>query len=114
MWSRTSSFALAFAATLLMSASQPQAQTEAGMPTALAGSAPTAVPALMPYSGTAIAGDGKPLTGESSISFLIFKDEQVCSLRRPAKERPKAALDGKSLKRLQLFALPPKGSHVGV
>jgi hypothetical protein len=113
MWSQTSSFALAFAVTLLMSASQPQAQTGAGMPTALAGSAPTAVPALVPYSGTALARDGKPLTGESSISFLIFKDEQACSLR-PAKTRPKAALDGKSLKRLQLFALPPEGSHVGV
>ncbi len=76
MWIQTSSFTLAFAATLLMSASQSQAQTETSPPTAPAASAPTAVPALVPYSGTAIAGDGKPLNGESSISFLIFKDEQ--------------------------------------
>jgi hypothetical protein len=76
MWIQSSSFALAFAATLLMSASQSQAQTESSTPTAPAASAPTAVPALVPYSATAIAADGKPLTGETSITFLIFKGEQ--------------------------------------
>jgi trimeric autotransporter adhesin len=76
MWIQSSSFALAFAATLLMSASQSQAQTESSTPTAPAASAPTAVPALVPYSATAIAADGKPLTGETSITFLIFKREQ--------------------------------------
>ena len=76
MWIQTSSFTLAFAATLLMSATQLQAQTVTSTPTAPAASAPTAVPALMPYSATAITADGKPLTGETSITFLIFKGEQ--------------------------------------
>jgi hypothetical protein len=69
-------YALGLVVTLLMSASQSRSQTETSKPTALAASAPTSVPALVPYSGTAVAGDGKPLTGESSISFLIFKDER--------------------------------------
>jgi hypothetical protein len=69
-------YALGLVVTLLVSASQSRSQTETLKPTALAASAPTAVPALVPYSGTAIAGDDKPLTGETSISFLIFKDEQ--------------------------------------
>lgn len=41
-----------------------------------AASAPTAVPSLVPYAGTALDAAGKPLTGEIGVTFLIFKDEQ--------------------------------------
>jgi hypothetical protein len=43
--------------------------------TPLAASAPTAVPSLVPYRGVAIGGDGKPLAGETGVTFQIFKDE---------------------------------------
>jgi hypothetical protein len=43
--------------------------------TPIAASAPTAVPSLVPYSGLAPAIDGKPLAGESGITFQIYKDE---------------------------------------
>jgi hypothetical protein len=43
--------------------------------TPLAATAPTTVPALVSYSGKATAGDGKPLSGDISATFLIFKDE---------------------------------------
>jgi hypothetical protein len=38
--------------------------------------ASTAVPALIPYSGTALGIDGKPLTVEIGVTFLVFKDDQ--------------------------------------
>jgi len=41
----------------------------------LAASAQTAVPALVPYSGVALDGDGRALSGETGITFLIFKDQ---------------------------------------
>jgi hypothetical protein len=50
-------------------------QTSQSAPTPAAASAPTVVPALVPYSGVALKSDGSPLSGESSITFLIFKDE---------------------------------------
>jgi hypothetical protein len=43
--------------------------------TPIAASAPTVVPALIPYASTAIATDGKPLKGETSMTFLLFMDE---------------------------------------
>ena len=43
--------------------------------TPVAASAPTVVPALIPYASVAAAVDGKPLAGDSSMTFLIFKDE---------------------------------------
>ena len=42
----------------------------------LAATAPTAVPALVSYSGVAIGGDSKPLTGDVPATFLLFKEEQ--------------------------------------
>jgi trimeric autotransporter adhesin len=51
-------------------------EAQRGALTSAAASAPTVIPALVPFSGVAAAADGKPLTGESSITFLIFKDEQ--------------------------------------
>jgi hypothetical protein len=43
--------------------------------TPIAASAPTTVPPLIPYNGVARSFDGKPLTGQASITFLIFKEE---------------------------------------
>jgi hypothetical protein len=44
--------------------------------TPAAASAPTAIPALVPYAGAAAADDGKPLPGEATMTFLIYKEEQ--------------------------------------
>jgi hypothetical protein len=44
--------------------------------TPIAATAPTSVPALIPYTGIAQGRDGKPLSGEISATFLIFKDDQ--------------------------------------
>jgi hypothetical protein len=44
--------------------------------TPIAASAPTAVPALVPYNGVALAADGKPLSGEVGVTFLIYTAEQ--------------------------------------
>jgi hypothetical protein len=41
----------------------------------LAATASTVVPALVPYSGVALNSDNKPQTVESSVTFLIFKDQ---------------------------------------
>ncbi len=41
-----------------------------------AASASTPVPSLVSYSGTALDGKGKPLSGETSITFLVFQNEQ--------------------------------------
>jgi hypothetical protein len=41
----------------------------------LAASAPTVVPALVPYSGVAVDRDGHALSGETGITFLIYKDQ---------------------------------------
>ena len=43
--------------------------------TPLAASAPTSVPALVPYSGFIVGADGKALSSEVSATFLIYKDE---------------------------------------
>jgi hypothetical protein len=52
------------------------AQTAALKPsTPIAASAPTAVPALVPYSGAVIAGDGKAFAAETGVTFQIYKDE---------------------------------------
>ena len=41
-----------------------------------AASAPTSVPSLIKFSGTALADDGKPLGSPSSMNFLIFSDQE--------------------------------------
>ena len=43
--------------------------------TPVAASAPTAVPSLVPYTGTAVASDGKILVEQANITFQIFKEE---------------------------------------
>jgi len=50
-----------------------EAQTPFTLP---ASSAATAVPPLIRYSGIAKDADGKPLTGEGNISFLIYTQEE--------------------------------------
>jgi hypothetical protein len=55
---------------------QPPARPQAPAPSLAAASAPTAVPALVPYTGVALAGDGKPLAGEALATFQIYKEEQ--------------------------------------
>jgi hypothetical protein len=42
----------------------------------LAASASTAVPALVPFSGLITEPDGKPVSGETAITFLIFKGQE--------------------------------------
>lgn len=41
----------------------------------VAASAPTAVPSLVPYSGSALDSDGRPLAGPIGVTFQIYKDE---------------------------------------
>ena len=41
-----------------------------------AATAASAVPGLVPYSGVALDRNSRPLTGESSVTFLMFKDQQ--------------------------------------
>ena len=54
------------------------AQTTAAptTPTPMAASAATAVPPMIPYSGTALDTRGNALTGEDVVTFLIYKSEQ--------------------------------------
>ncbi len=75
---RRTTFALVLASVVSMAAHNLSlAQTASVKPeTPMAATAPTAVPALVPYSGTAIGSGGKALAGEHAATFLIFKDEQ--------------------------------------
>jgi hypothetical protein len=66
---------LILASAVLGGSFSPAQTAKSGAPP-LAASAPTVVPALVPYSGVAVGGDGKPLSGEAGATFLIFKDEQ--------------------------------------
>jgi hypothetical protein len=67
---------LALPAALCFTALPSLAQTADERSTApLAASARTVVPALVPYSAVAMGSDGKNLTGEIGITFLIYKDE---------------------------------------
>jgi len=71
---------LALLMTAALSAAAPaltqRANVERGNPAPIAASAATVVPALVPYSGIAMGGDGKPLAGETGVTFLIYKEEQ--------------------------------------
>jgi hypothetical protein len=67
--------ALAIAILLSAACIPALAQTPAQKSTPLAATAPTTVPALVSYSGQALAHDGKPLSGEIGVTFLIFKDQ---------------------------------------
>jgi hypothetical protein len=98
-------FLCLFSATLM----QPWAvsQRTAPVPAPIAASAPTAVPALVPFSGTALNAEGKPLTGEASVTLLIFKEEQG---GEPLfTETQSAALDAGGHYKVQLGATLPNG-----
>jgi hypothetical protein len=72
-----------------------------------AASAPTAIPALVPFSGVATGGDGKPVTGEIGMTFLIYKDEQG---GEPLfTESQVVALDETGHYKIQLGASNPNG-----
>ncbi len=75
--------------------------------TPIAATAATSVPALVNYAGAAAASDGKPLTGEASITFLIYKDptggEPLFA------ETQTVAIDGDGYYQVQLGAANPNG-----
>jgi hypothetical protein len=77
MNSGRSYLALVATAALISTALQPSiAQTTSASAAApLAATAATAVPALVPFTGTLTEGEDKPISGETAISFLIFKDQ---------------------------------------
>ncbi len=66
---------LMFALTLAVPFAAASGQTPTPPRTPAAASAPTAIPALVPFTGIAFNADGKPLAGEASVTFQIFKDE---------------------------------------
>jgi len=73
----------------------------------LAASAPTAVPALVPFSGLAVGLDGKPVAPEAQITFLIFKDEEGGDALWL--ETQSVAVDAEGHYRVQLGAASPDG-----
>ena len=64
--------ALVFPGAQLSTAQSTDAQSISTTP--IAASASTAVPALVPFSGVALAADGKPMQSGTGITFMIFKD----------------------------------------
>ena len=77
---RRLSYALAATAALVATAFQPcVAQTAQSLnpqsAAPLAASASTAVPALVPFSGLITESDGKPVSGETAVTFMVFKDQ---------------------------------------
>ena len=84
------------------------AQTAALKPaTPIAASAPTAVPALVPYSGAVIAGDGKTFAAESGVTFQIYKDEVGGEALWT--ETQTVAIDSTGHYKVQLGAANPNG-----
>src|SRR5277367_5521183 len=84
------------------------AQTAALKPaTPIAASAPTAVPALVPYSGAVIAGDGKSLGAEAGVTFQIYKDEVGGEALWT--ESQTVAIDSTGHYKVQLGAANPNG-----
>jgi trimeric autotransporter adhesin len=71
---RATSASLLIAAMVPLSFAQ-TAERKTAPATPMAASAPTSVPALVPYSGVAVGNDGKPLSGEVSMTFVIYKNE---------------------------------------
>jgi hypothetical protein len=80
--------------------------------TPLAASAPTSVPSLVPYTGVATGGDGKPLTGETAITFQIFKDETGGEALWM--ETQTVAIDSPGHYKVQLGATNPNGLPAGL
>ena len=97
----------------LMAAISPEAtlsfaQTAALKPaTPIAASAPTAVPALVPYSGAVIAGDGRTFAAEAGVTFQIYKDEVGGEALWT--ETQTVAIDATGRYQVQLGATNPNG-----
>ena|ERR1700744_136026 len=72
---RKFSLTLVIAAALVTTASQPSIAQNSQPITPLAATAPTAVPTLVPFSGVLTGGEGKPVSAETAITFLIFRDQ---------------------------------------
>ena len=84
------------------------AQTAALKPaTPIAASAPTAVPALIPYSGAVIAGDGRTFAAEAGVTFQIYKDEVGGEALWT--ETQTVAIDSTGHYKVQLGAANPNG-----
>ena len=75
--------------------------------TPIAASAPTAVPALVPYSGAVIAGDGKSFAAEAGVTFQIYKDEVGGEALWT--ETQTVAIDSTGHYKVQLGATNPNG-----
>jgi hypothetical protein len=99
-------FALALWNVSLSSVAQ-DSKTVQNAPAPLAASAPTAVPSLVPYSGVAIGGAGKPMAGETGITFQIFKDEAGGEALWT--ETQTVAIDSTGHYKVQLGATSPNG-----
>jgi hypothetical protein len=98
---------LIFALTATASFAAASGQTPISPRTPAAASAPTVIPALVPFSGIAIASDGKLLTGEASITFILYKDEAG---GEPLwTESQSAAVDSTGHYKVQLGASSPNG-----
>ena len=97
----------------LMAAASPAAhlsfaQTATLKPaTPIAASAPTAVPALVPYSGAVNAGDGQTFAAESGVTFQIYKDEVGGEALWT--ETQTVAIDSTGHYKVQLGAANPNG-----
>ncbi len=92
---------LALVVLVLPSAAWPQTGTP------IAASAPTAVPALVPYSGAVISSDGKTFAAESGVTFQIYKDEVGGEALWT--ESQTIAIDSTGHYKVQLGATSPNG-----
>jgi len=98
---------LLFALSLSASLAAASGQTPLSPRTPAAASAPTAIPSLVPFTGTAVSSEGKPLAGEASMTFMIFKDEAG---GEPLwTESQTAAVDSTGHYKVQLGAANPNG-----
>jgi hypothetical protein len=96
-----------FALVLAGAALAAPGETPATHSTPAAASAPTAIPALVPYSGVALKSDGGPLASEVNLTFLIYKDEAG---GEPLwVESQAAAVDSTGHYKVQLGATNPNG-----
>jgi len=100
--------AMVFSAVLCPSLNSLWAQTSTSLAgTPIAATAPTAVPALVPYSGAAIGSDGKAVGSEAAVTFLIYKDEAA---GEPLwSETQSVAIDVTGHYKVQLGATSPNG-----
>jgi len=62
--------------TLLAAAVSPAASQASANKPVIPASPAASVPALVPFSGIALSGEGRPLSGQASVTFLIFREEQ--------------------------------------